>query len=90
MEVTTWGGGQSILDEREAVSWCFLMTMAVMCQGVSEEEEARGQEWALRLRGILERGDGWGLVEAEACEGSRDKTQLWEESCDFGRSSDKA
>lgn len=42
MEVTTWGGGQSILDERQAVSWCFLMTMAVMCQRVSEEEEAKG------------------------------------------------
>lgn len=36
------------------------------------------------------RGDGWGLVEAEACEGGRDKTQLWEEACDFGRPSDKA
>ena len=60
------------------------MTMAAMCQRVSEEEEARGTGVAPRLRGILERGDGWRLVEAEACEGSRGKTQMWEEACDLG------
>ena len=65
------------------------MTMAAMCQRVSEEEEARGTGVAPRLRGILERGDGWRLVEAEACEGSRGKTQMWEEACDFGRPSGK-
>ena len=42
MELTTEGGGQNILDKRQVVSWCFLMTMAVLCQRVSEEEEVKG------------------------------------------------